>query len=75
MACGLPVIVSSQAGVSEVITDRVDGLVLKDPRDAASLAKLISELQHDPSLRRALGETRPEQPANTHGTGTLRNWH
>ena len=56
MACGLPVIVSSQAGVSELITDGVDGLILEDPRDAASLAKLISTLAGDPGLRKRLGE-------------------
>jgi len=56
MACGLPVIVSSQAGVSELITDGMDGLLLKDPRDADSLARLISNLFNDPALRCRLGE-------------------
>jgi UDP-glucose:(heptosyl)LPS alpha-1,3-glucosyltransferase len=56
MACGLPVIVSSRAGVSEVVTDGVDGLVLKDPNDVASLAKLISELHKNPILRQTMGE-------------------
>ena len=28
MACGLPVIVSNQAGACEIITDGVDGIVL-----------------------------------------------
>ncbi len=55
MACGLPVIVSGQAGASEVLTDGVDGLVLNDPRDVASLASLISELHRNPELRRNLG--------------------
>jgi UDP-glucose:(heptosyl)LPS alpha-1,3-glucosyltransferase len=56
MACGLPVIVSSRSGVSEVITDGVDGFVLKDPNDVASLAKLISALQNNPALRQRLGD-------------------
>lgn len=56
MACGLPVIVSSRAGVSEVVTDGVDGLVLKDPNDVASLAKLISELHKNLPLRQTMGE-------------------
>jgi UDP-glucose:(heptosyl)LPS alpha-1,3-glucosyltransferase len=56
MACGLPVIVSNRAGVSELITDGVDGIVLKDPQDVASLAHLISDLQGNPGLRVALGE-------------------
>jgi len=56
MACGLPVIVSSRAGVSEIITNGVDGFVLKDPKDVASLAKLLSELQANPGLRQTLGD-------------------
>jgi glycosyltransferase involved in cell wall biosynthesis len=56
MACGLPAIVSSRAGVSEVITDGVDGIVLKDPKDVTSLARMISSLHGNPALRRALGE-------------------
>jgi len=56
MACGLPVIVSSQAGVSEVITHGVDGLVLKDPEDAGVLASMIRDLYRDADLRTRLGE-------------------
>jgi len=56
MSCGLPVIVSSRTGVSEVMTDGVDGLVLQDPLDVASLAKLLSELQANPGLRQTLGD-------------------
>ena len=56
MACGLPVIVSSQAGVSEIISDGVDGLILRDPRDAKELARLIRGLVEDADLRHRLGE-------------------
>ena len=56
MACGLPVIVSSQAGVSELIADGKDGLLLKDPRDAETLARLIGKLYNDPAVRTDLGE-------------------
>ncbi len=56
MACGLPVIVSSRAGVCELITDGVDGIVLKDPKDVVSLAQVISDLHVNPALRGALGE-------------------
>ena len=55
MACGLPVIVSSQAGVSEVIKHGVDGLVLEDPRDSGTLASLIGDLHRDAALRELLG--------------------
>jgi UDP-glucose:(heptosyl)LPS alpha-1,3-glucosyltransferase len=56
MACGLPVIVSSRAGVSEIITDGVDGIVLKDPKDVVSLAQVISALHGNPAWRSVLGE-------------------
>jgi glycosyltransferase involved in cell wall biosynthesis len=56
MACGLPVIVSNQAGVCEIITDGVDGLVLKDPRDARELIGLIRRVLQDVGLRHRLGE-------------------
>ncbi len=56
MACGLPVIVSRQAGVSEIITQNVDGLVLEDSRDSAALAAMIENLRRDPAFARSLGE-------------------
>ena len=56
MACGLPVIVSRQAGVSEIVSDGVDGLILRDPRDAKELAGLIRGLVEDADLRHRLGE-------------------
>lgn len=55
MACGLPVIVSSTNGTSEIISDGVNGLVLRDARDAASLSKMIRRLHEDPSFREQLG--------------------
>jgi len=56
MACGLPVIVSAEAGVSEIVTDGADALVLKDPRDPDALAFLLRRVHEDTGLRRALGE-------------------
>ncbi len=56
MACGLPTIVSRQAGVSEVITHGRDGLILEDPSNADELARLIRTLLEDPELRTQLGE-------------------
>jgi UDP-glucose:(heptosyl)LPS alpha-1,3-glucosyltransferase len=44
MACGLPVIASSRAGVSEIITHRKNGLILYNPQDGAELAELLREL-------------------------------
>jgi glycosyltransferase involved in cell wall biosynthesis len=56
MACGLTVITSVCAGVADYIHDGVDGFVLREPRDAQALSKLIERLQEDPDLRRKTGE-------------------
>ena len=55
MACGLSVVVSAQAGVSELIADGRDGLVLKDPADSCTLAHLLWVLE-DPDQRERLGK-------------------
>jgi UDP-glucose:(heptosyl)LPS alpha-1,3-glucosyltransferase len=55
MACGLPVITSSQNGGCEIITDGVDGFVLRDPRDTRKLAELIALLYRDQALRQRVG--------------------
>jgi glycosyltransferase involved in cell wall biosynthesis len=54
MACGLPVIASSQAGVCENITDGENGLILKDPNDHELLARLIRALLVDSTLRQKI---------------------
>jgi glycosyltransferase involved in cell wall biosynthesis len=56
MACGVPSIVSSQAGVSEVITEGVDGFILADPHDSGRLAELIDLLCSNKALRQKIGE-------------------
>jgi glycosyltransferase involved in cell wall biosynthesis len=56
MACGLPVIVSAAAGVSEIITPGADGLILDDPKDAVALAGMIRRLCEDEAFRTRLGE-------------------
>jgi glycosyltransferase involved in cell wall biosynthesis len=55
MACGLPVIVSPAAGVSEIFTNGVDGVVLDDPTDATKLATIIRRLYEDKEFRDRLG--------------------
>jgi glycosyltransferase involved in cell wall biosynthesis len=55
MACGLSVIVSASAGVSEIITNEVDGLILNDPTDSNALATMIRRLYEDEPFRRRLG--------------------
>jgi UDP-glucose:(heptosyl)LPS alpha-1,3-glucosyltransferase len=56
MACGLPVIVSAAAGVSEIVADGVDGLILNDPNDASALAAMIQRLYEDDDFRERLAE-------------------
>jgi len=56
MACGLPVLVSRLAGISEYIADGVDGILLQDPGDPSALAGSLSSLLQQPELRRSLGE-------------------
>jgi len=56
MACGIPSIISSQAGVSEIITEGVDGFILDDPHDSGKLANLIALLYRNDSLRQRIGE-------------------
>jgi glycosyltransferase involved in cell wall biosynthesis len=62
MACGLPVVVSRQAGVSELLTHGVDGFVLEDPTDPQKLAELIRRVYQNEDLRRNLG-ARAEETA------------
>jgi glycosyltransferase involved in cell wall biosynthesis len=54
MACALPVIVSSANGTCEIITDEVDGLILRDPTDSIALAAMIRRLYHDEQFRNHL---------------------
>jgi glycosyltransferase involved in cell wall biosynthesis len=65
MACGLPVIVSSAAGVSEIVTDGADGLIVYDPTDAGGLAGMIRRLYEDQELCNRLG---------TNATETMRQY-
>jgi glycosyltransferase involved in cell wall biosynthesis len=55
MACGLPVITSSCAGVAEYIHDGVDGFVMKDPADIPALSATIAKLRHEHDLCRSVG--------------------
>lgn len=55
MACGLPVITSRDAGVSEIITHEIDGFILEDSSDAKTLSELIAQLASDPELRNRMG--------------------
>jgi len=54
MASGLPVIASINAGASEIINHGLNGLLLREPTNAAELAGLIRRLVNDRSLRELL---------------------
>ena len=56
MACGLPVITSREAGVSEIIHHGEDGLILENPEDPQTLAEWMGRLAEDQDFRRRLGE-------------------
>jgi len=56
MACGLPAIVSSKAGVSEWLVHGFDALLLKDPGDTNELADAIHAVAGSSQLRRSLAE-------------------
>jgi glycosyltransferase involved in cell wall biosynthesis len=55
MACGLPVVCSAHAGVSEVVSHGVDGIILKDPQDTGEIAAVLRALMMDPDLCQRLG--------------------
>jgi len=67
MACGLPVILSSSAGMSDYIKDGVDALLLRNPQDADALAVALQRLLADPSLRATIG-------SNASQTAALFSW-
>ena len=64
MACGLPVITSRAAGVSEIIQHGKDGLVLDDPADARTLATYLHKLIEDADWREELGRNAAQTASN-----------
>lgn len=67
MACGLPVIVSAAAGASEIVVNGENGLILRDPRDASELARLLRQICATPELAKSLG-------AAAEKTATAESW-
>jgi UDP-glucose:(heptosyl)LPS alpha-1,3-glucosyltransferase len=56
MACSLPAITSSLAGVSSLLHDGVDSLILRDPHDAKTLATMIRTLYQNAEWRNRMGQ-------------------
>jgi glycosyltransferase involved in cell wall biosynthesis len=54
MACGLPVILSSNTFAEDVITDGVEGFIVPI-RDSAAIAERLRLLAADPELRARMG--------------------
>jgi glycosyltransferase involved in cell wall biosynthesis len=54
MACGIPVVATNVGGVSEVVTDGVEGLVV-DARNPEALAQALVRLAAEPTLRARMG--------------------
>jgi glycosyltransferase involved in cell wall biosynthesis len=63
MACGLPVVVSRENGIYEIITNGFDGLILDDPENAAGLAAMLRRLCGDKTFRDSLGAHASETAA------------
>ena len=59
-ACGLPLVTTDVPGCREVVSDRVDGLLVP-VRNSIALANAIARIQDDPVLGRALGEAAREK--------------
>jgi glycosyltransferase involved in cell wall biosynthesis len=56
MGSALPVITSREAGAAEWITNGQDGILLDKTTDAIELARLMTLLAEDPTIRRSMGE-------------------
>jgi len=56
MGCGLPAITSIFAGVSSLLHDGVDSLILRDPHDAKTLATMMRTLYQQAEWRSRMGQ-------------------
>ena len=61
MACGLPVIASSQTGASELIRDGETGFILQRPQDHQRLAELMRRIFADQPLRELIGSAASQE--------------
>jgi len=54
MACAIPVVATNVGGVTEAVTDSVEGYVV-EPRDPEQLAQALLRLARDPAVRARMG--------------------
>jgi glycosyltransferase involved in cell wall biosynthesis len=75
MACGLPAITSTFAGISSLLCDGEDSFVLADPLDAKALAEKIRMLHAQPGLRAGTSRAAAELSRNwTWGQNAAAVW-
>ncbi|MEJ2242438.1 MAG: glycosyltransferase family 4 protein [Candidatus Bathyarchaeota archaeon] len=55
MACGLPVIVSSCTGITDIIDNGRNGIVVNDPSDSEELSNAINSLAQSYDQRKVMG--------------------
>jgi len=55
MACGLPVVVSRNAGISEYLRDGENGVLLQDAADPDELAEALSRIASNPGVAEGIG--------------------
>ncbi|MCK4330764.1 glycosyltransferase family 4 protein [candidate division WOR-3 bacterium] len=56
MASGLPCIVSKETGTAEVMENGVDGIILKNPKNAVEISQKIKILAENYEIRKRIGE-------------------
>lgn len=66
MACGVPVVVSTMAGASEIVAHGLDGFVFESG-NAAALAECLERLASDESLRSEMGQAALAKAATVGG--------
>jgi glycosyltransferase involved in cell wall biosynthesis len=54
LACGVPVVATDVGGVTELVTDGAEGIVIP-PRDPDAIADALATQWHDPGLRARMG--------------------
>ncbi len=69
MVLGKPVIASNCGGPTEIINDGVDGF-LRNPRDSAAIAVLLSELVEDPDLYNRISTNARERAESEYSATT-----